>query len=400
MTEENGGNDPERAGRYILQPAGYRAFIPAQLPPRPPVRITSRMQTLLSAADRALGRLDGAIHTLPESDLFTLMYIRKEAVLSSQIEGTQSSLRDVLAAEARLLSPRSPGDEGDVINYVAAMNYGLERLQDLPLSVRLIREIHEKLLHGIRGGRLAPGELRQTQNWIGAPGSTVHDAVFVPPPFHEVPRALGNLETFLHRTDDGIPPLVRVGLAHAQFETIHPFLDGNGRIGRLLIAFFLCNRDILSKPVLYISYFFKRYRTEYYECLQAVRDTGDWEGWLAFFLRGVVEVGNEAVRTARRVLDLREGHRAVVTSHLGRAAGNSHRLLEALYREPVVTVSRVQEIVEIRYQAANTLVARLVALGILEEISGRKRNRAFLYRDYIRIFADDPEDIASSSAAL
>lgn len=400
MTEENGGNDPERAGRYILQPAGYQAFIPAQLPPRPPVRITSRMQTLLSAADRALGRLDGAIHTLPESDLFTLMYIRKEAVLSSQIEGTQSSLQDVLAAEARLLSPRSPGDEGDVINYVAAMNYGLERLQDLPLSVRLIREIHEKLLHGIRGGRLTPGELRQTQNWIGAPGSTVHDAVFVPPPFHEVPRALGNLETFLHRTDDGIPPLVRVGLAHAQFETIHPFLDGNGRIGRLLIAFFLCNRDILSKPVLYISYFFKRYRTEYYERLQAVRDTGDWEGWLAFFLRGVVEVGNEAVRTARRVLDLREGHRAVVTSHLGRAAGNGHRLLEALYREPVVTVSRVQEIVEIRYQAANTLVARLVALGILEEISGRKRNRAFLYRDYIRIFADDPEDIASSSAAL
>lgn len=400
MTEENGGNDPERAGRYILQPAGYRAFIPAQLPPRPPVRMTSRMQTLLSAADRALGRLDGAIHTLPESDLFTLMYIRKEAVLSSQIEGTQSSLQDVLAAEARLLSPRSPGDEGDVINYVVAMNYGLERLQDLPLSVRLIREIHEKLLHGIRGGRLAPGELRQTQNWIGAPGSTVHDAVFVPPPFHEVPRALGNLETFLHRTDDGIPPLVRVGLAHAQFETIHPFLDGNGRIGRLLITFFLCNRDILSKPVLYISYFFKRHRTEYYERLQAVRDTGDWEGWLAFFLRGVAEVGNEAVRTARRVLDLREGHRAVVTSHLGRAAGNGHRLLEALYREPVVTVSRVQEIAEIRYQAANTLVARLVALGVLEEISGRKRNRAFLYRDYIRIFADDPENTASSSAAL
>ena len=379
-----------RAGRYALQPAGYRAFVPAPLPPRPPVRVTESMQALLSAADRALGRLDGAVHTLPESDLFVLMYMRKEAVLSSQIEGTQSSLQDVLAAEARILSPRDAGDTGDVINYLAAMDHGLERLPDLPLSVRLIREMHERLLRGVRGGRSMPGELRRTQNWIGPSGGTLRDAVFVPPPFEDVPRALGDLETFLHRNDN-VPPLIRIGLAHAQFETIHPFLDGNGRIGRLLIAFFLCERGILAKPVLYISHYFKRYRAEYYERLQAVRDAGDWEGWLAFFLRGVAEVGDQATATARRVLDLREAHRAAVTARFGRAAGNGHRVLEALYRQPVVSVADVRAIADLSYPAANNLVARLVSAGILEELSGRKRNRAFLYADYIRVFADGPE---------
>ena len=387
MADASGANDPGRAGRYVLQPAGYRAFLPAPLPPRPSVRVAGAQ---LSAADRALGRLDGAIHTLPEADLFALMYVRKEAVLSSQIEGTQSSLHDVLAAEARLLSPRGAGDTGEVINYVAAMNHGLERLPDLPLSVRLIREMHERLLPGVRGGRSAPGELRRSQNWIGPAGCAPRDAVFVPPPFEEVPRALGDLEAFLHRDDD-LPPLVRIGLAHAQFETIHPFLDGNGRVGRLLIVFFLCERKILAKPVLYISHFFKRHQAEYYARLQAVRDAGDWEGWLAFFLRGVAEVGAEAMATARRILDLREAHRAAVTARFGRAAGNGHRVLEALYRKPVVTVSDVREITGLSYPAANTLVARLVSIGILERFDDRKRNRAFLYRDYIRVFADDPE---------
>ena len=387
MADASGANDPGRAGRYVLQPAGYRAFLPAPLPPRPSVRVAGAQ---LSAADRALGRLDGAIHTLPEAGLFALMYVRKEAVLSSQIEGTQSSLHDVLAAEARLLSPRGAGDTGEVINYVAAMNHGLERLPDLPLSVRLIREMHERLLPGVRGGRSAPGELRRSQNWIGPAGCAPRDAVFVPPPFEEVPRALGDLEAFLHR-DDALPPLVRIGLAHAQFETIHPFLDGNGRVGRLLIVFFLCERKILAKPVLYISHFFKRHQAEYYARLQAVRDAGDWEGWLAFFLRGVAEVGAEAMATARRILDLREAHRAAVTARFGRAAGNGHRVLEALYRKPVVTVSDVREITGLSYPAANTLVARLVSIGILERFDDRKRNRAFLYRDYIRVFADDPE---------
>ena len=398
MTDAGGTTDRGRAGRYVLQPAGYRAFVPAPLPPRPPVRMTGTIQILLSAADRALGRLDGAIHTLPEADLFALMYVRKEAVLSSQIEGTQSSLRDVLAAEARLLSPRGAGDAGEVINYVAAMNHGLERLPGLPLSVRLIREMHERLLRGVRGGRSTPGELRRSQNWIGPAGCTLRDAVFVPPPFEEAPRALSDLETFLHRDDD-LPPLVRIGLAHAQFETIHPFLDGNGRVGRLLIVFFLCERGILTKPVLYISHFFKRHQGEYYDRLQAVRDAGDWEGWLAFFLRGVAEVGDEAVTTARRILDLREAHRAAVTARLGRAAGNGHRVLEALYRQPVMTVSDVRGITGLSYPAANALVARLVSIGILEQFGDRKRNRAFLYRDYIRAFADESEPASGEEQA-
>ena len=398
MADVSGADDRGRAGRYVLQPAGYRAFVPAPLPPRPPIRMTGTMQALLSAADRALSRLDGAIHTLPEADLFVLMYVRKEAVLSSQIEGTQSSLRDVLAAEARLLSPGGAGDTGEVINYVAAMNHGLERLPDLPLSVRLIREMHERLMRGVRGGRSVPGELRRSQNWIGPAGSTPRDTVFVPPPFEEAPRALDDLEVFLHRDDD-LPPLVRIGLAHVQFETIHPFLDGNGRVGRLLIAFFLCERKILAKPVLYISHYFKRHQAEYYERLQAVRDAGDWEGWLAFFLRGVEEVGNEAVATARRTLDLREAHRAAVTAHFGRAAGNGHRVLEALYRKPVVTVSDVRDIAGLSYPAANDLVARLVSIGILERFDDRRRNRAFLYRDYIRVFADDPEPAPGAGQA-
>ena len=390
MTDAGGPSDRGRAGRYVLQPAGYRAFVPAPLPPRPPVRMTGVVQARLSAADRALGRLDGTVHTLPEADLFVLMYVRKEAVFSSQIEGAQSSLRDVLAAEARLPSPRGVGDAGEVINYVAAMNHGLERLPGLPPSVRLIREMHERLMQSVRGGGSEPGELRRSQNWIGPAGSTPGGAAFVPPPFEEVPRALGDLEVFLHR-DDGLPPLVRIGLAHAQFETIHPFLDGNGRVGRLLIAFFLCERKILEKPVLYISHFFKRRRAEYYERLQAVRDVGDWEGWLALFLRGVAEIGDEAVATARRILDLREARRAAVTAGFGRAAGNGHRVLEALYRTPVVTVPDVRGIANLSYPAANTLVARLVSIGVLEPFGDRRRNRAFLYGDYLRVFADDPD---------
>jgi Fic family protein len=238
-----------RAGTYQRQPTGYRAFIPAPLPPKPHVELTGELQRLLSQADVALGRLDGSIQTLPNPDLFVLMYVRKEAVLSSQIEGTQSSLQDLLAAEAQLYSPQTPKDVDEVVNYVAAMNYGLARLADLPVSVRLIREIHTKLLDGVRGSRLAPGELRRTQNWIGPGGCTLNEATFVPPPPDIVPQALGDLENFLHAEHD-LPLLIKTGLAHAQFETIHPFLDGNGRVGRLLITFLLCESGVLHKPVL------------------------------------------------------------------------------------------------------------------------------------------------------
>jgi len=245
------GNKSTRAGHYVLQPAGYRAFIPAPLPRVPPIDLGGQLRDLLSDADYALGRLDGAVLTLPNPDLFVYMYVRKEAVLSSQIEGTQSSLQNLLAAEARLADPDSPADVSEVINYVRAMNHGLRRLSDLPVSVRLIREIHAELLEGVRGAKLTPGELRTSQNWIGPGGCTLSEAIFVPPP-HEVPQALPDLERFLH-AENPPPALVWVGLAHAQFETIHPFLDGNGRIGRLLITFLLTQKRLLSRPVLYLS---------------------------------------------------------------------------------------------------------------------------------------------------
>ncbi len=386
-----------RSGRYVRQSTGYRAFIPAPLPPQPPVNLAGTIHSLLSEADRALGRLDGSIQTLPNSDLFVLMYVRKEAVLSSQIEGTQSSLQDLLAAEAQVLSSDRPRDVAEVVNYVAAMNHGLARLAELPVSVRLIREIHKKLLAGVRGSRLTPGELRRSQNWVGPGGCTLAEATFVPPPPQEVPGALGDLERFLHRDDD-IPLLIKVGLAHAQFETIHPFLDGNGRVGRLLITFLLCERRILFKPVLYLSHFFKRHRQAYYDHLQAVRDAGDWEGWLAFFLRGVAEVSTQATETARRILALRENHRSLITEHLGRAAGNGHRVLEHLYKHPIISVEQVRTITGTTYPAANQLVHKLVQRGILSESTGQKRHRRFRYDGYIRLF-DEPKPDAEGAGA-
>lgn len=379
-----------RAGTYQRQPTGYRAFIPAPLPPAPPVRLTGELQRLLSEADRALGRLDGSVLTLPNPDLFVFMYVRKEAVLSSQIEGTQSSLQDLLAAEANLLGKgTTPGDVDEVINYVRAMNHGLTRLAELPVSVRLIREIHKELMRGVRGGRLTPGELRQSQNWIGPGGATLNEATFVPPPPNHVPTALGELEVFLH-AEEGLPMLAKIGLAHAQFETIHPFLDGNGRVGRLLITFLLTQGGILHKPVLYLSHFFKRHRQAYYDRLQAVRDAGDWESWLAFFFRGVAEVSAEAAETARRILALREEHRSAVTRHLGRGAGNGHKVLESLFDRPIVSVNQVQALTGTTYPAANVLVSRLAALGILAEITGNARNRRFRYDPYVRLFAEGP----------
>jgi Fic family protein len=380
----------QRAGRYVLQPAGYRAFIPAPLPPEPPVDLGEPLRGLLSQADYALGRLDGAVLTLPNPDLFVFMYIRKEAVLSSQIEGTQSSLQNLLAAEARLADPDAPADVAEVVNYVKAMNHGLSRLAELPVSVRLIRELHAALMKGVRGGKLAPGELRTSQNWIGPAGCTVREAVFVPPPPQEVPKALADLERFLH-SENSLPVLVQVGLAHAQFETIHPFLDGNGRLGRLLITFLLTERKRLARPVLYLSHYFKRHRAEYYDRLQAVRDEGDWEGWLAFFLRGVAEVATEATQTAAAILRMREEYRNRITERLGRAAGNGHRIMENLFDHPIVTVATVRKWLDVTPAGANQLVNRLVEVGVLREITGYARNRRFRFDPYLRLF-EEPEE--------
>jgi Fic family protein len=383
-----------RAGRYLPQPSGYHAFLPAPLPPEPPIEVTPDLQRLLSDADRALGRLDGSVLTLPNPELFVYMYVRKEAVLSSQIEGTQSSLQDLLAAEAHILGEGRHRDVDEVVNYVRAMNYGLARLADLPLSVRLIREIHAELLKGVRGSTLTPGELRRSQNWIGPGGCTLAEATFVPPPPGDVPAALGALETFLHEPGE-LPLLVHIGLAHAQFETIHPFLDGNGRVGRLLITFLLCERKVLGKPVLYLSHYFKRFRAEYYERLQAVRERGDFEGWLAFFLRGVAQVSVEAADTARRILELREDHRRRITDRLGRAAGNGHRVLERLYEQPIVSVSDVSALLNTTFAGANQIVQRLADLQILREITGQARHRRFRYDAYVRLF-DEPTEGAAA----
>lgn len=382
-----GQSYPHRAGRYVQQTTGYRAFVPAPLPPHPPLHMTSVLARLLSQADRALGRLDGSVSTLPNPDLFILMYVRKEAVLSSQIEGTQSSLHDLLAAEAALVDAQRPQDVAEVINYVAAMKHGLARLPQLPVSVRLIREIHARLMQGARGGRMQPGEIRHTQNWIGSAGCTLSTATFVPPPAHEVADALGALETFLHVEND-LPPLVKIALAHVQFETIHPFLDGNGRVGRLLITFLLMECGILHKPVLYLSHYLKRERQRYYEHLQAVRDTGAWEPWLQFFLEGVIEVAAEAAETARRIQMLREQHRAAITSKLGRAAGNGHKVLELLFDRPIVSVAEVRGLTATTYAAANVLVQRLCDEGILVEMTGYARNRRFRYNDYVALFSE------------
>lgn len=383
------GNTNRRAGRYIRQLAGYRAFIPAPLPPEPPLQFTGGLRERLSEADYTLGRLDGAVMTLPNPDLFVFMYVRKEAVLSSQIEGTQSSLQNLLAAEAELADPDAPKDVSEVANYVRAMNLGLGRLAELPVSVRLIREIHAQLMCGVRGSHLTPGELRTSQNWIGPAGCTLATATFVPPPPHELAQALSDWERFIH--DGSLPPLIQVGLAHAQFETIHPFLDGNGRLGRLLITFLLTEKRLLSKPVLYLSHYFKQHRTEYYERLQAVRDAGEWEGWVDFFLRGVVDVSQEATRTAAAILRMREDYRARITDQLGRAAANGQRIMERLFDRPIIAVATVRDWLDITPAGANQLVGRLVDAGLLREITGYARNRRFRFEPYLRLFEEPGE---------
>lgn len=376
-----------RAGAYIRQATGYRAFIPRELPPDPPIIIDDQLLELLSMADRALGRLDGSTETLPNPDLFVLMYVRKEALLSSQIEGTQASLAEVLELEAQVLDANQPTDANEVVNYINAMNYGLDRLKTLPVSLRLIREIHERIMTNTRGGEKHPGEFRRSQNWIGSTNSSIATAKFVPPPPHEMSLALSDLEGFLHDPRP-MPALIKVGLAHAQFETIHPFLDGNGRVGRLLITFLLCQQNILKRPLLYLSYFFKQNRTEYYERLQAIRDHGDWEGWLKFFLQGVYEVAQSATSTARKIVNLRESHRSLVQEH-GKLVANSIVMLDRLYHRPVVTVSSVADLLDIRFPNAANIVKVFEDLGILHEISGKARNRVYLYHSYFSLFNDE-----------
>jgi Fic family protein len=391
-----------RAGRYVRQPAGYRAFIPAPLPPDPPVALDPATISLLSRADQAVGRLDGVAQTLPNPDLFVAMYVRREAVDSSQIEGTQSTLQDVLAFE---LDPRTrdlPQDVEEVVNYVRAMNFGLERLAKLPISLRLVREIHAELLRGVRGAERSPGEFRTSQNWIGAGSVSIERATFVPPPVAEMQDALDNLERFLH-SEREFPALIHCGLAHAQFETIHPFLDGNGRVGRLLITFLLVHRGILRRPLLYLSTYLKHHRADYYDRLMAIRNDGSWEGWMRFFLLGIAETAEEAATTAHAIVQLREDHRTLIHERGGQGP-NELRLLDLLFVRPLVNAALVESKLEVSDVTAHRLLERLANLGLVEEITGQRRNRIYRYTPYWQLFQqpliDNETPIQSTESAL
>lgn len=375
----------------MAQPSGYDAFLPAPLPPAPPLELEP-FQAVLGRANLALGRLDGVVNVIPDPDFFVGMYVRREAVLSSQIEGTQSTLEDLLEVELEPDARRAASDVGDIVNYVAAMNYGLERLGELPLSLRLIREIHAELLRGGRGGQATPGEFRTSQNWIGPRGAPLRQATFVPPPAAELMTALSDFEGFLHTA--GTDHLVGAGLAHAQFETIHPFLDGNGRVGRLLITFLLVHHGILRRPLLYLSYFLKLHRTEYYDRLMAVRLRGDWEGWMHFFLEGVATTATEATDTAEQIFELREKHRTAVIEETG---PNGLLLLSELFRRPLINVNVAAQVLDVTFPTANRLIGRFEELGLVLEVTGQRRSRLFRYEPYMRLF-DEPDDAASEPA--
>ena len=371
-----------RAGHYVAQSTGYKAFIPAPLPPLPDIEFDGELRTLLSNADRDTARLDAIAALLPNPDLFVSMYVRHEAVLSSQIEGTQSTLEDVLAFEADATQNDTPKDVEEVVNYVRAMNHGLKRLgQDFPLSLRLIREIHGELMQKVRGGDKSPGEFRTSQNWIGGAGSSLNSALFVPPPPQELMAALGAFENFLHEGKKTVPLLIRCGLAHAQFETIHPFLDGNGRVGRLLITLMLCEDKALSRPLLYLSVYLKAHRAEYYDRLTAIRNQGHWEPWLKFFLRGVSITARAATRTAHDIVMMRESHRSAVIK-----SPKALKLLDYLYHQPLVSPKRVATVVGCTAPTALKLVDDLQQRGWLKETTGQERNRLYRYQPYMELF--------------
>lgn len=374
-----------KIGTYQQQPSGYKAFVPNSFPPKDLIKWDDNLILLLSQADRSIGKLNAIDQLVPDVDFFIFMYVKKEATLSSQIEGTQATLIDYVKAEANLADKDVPADVDEIRNYIVSMNYGIGRLESLPLSRRLVREIHERLLKGVRGHHRSPGEFRRTQNWIGGP--TIESAVFVPPPPHQMLDALSDLEKFFHNKSK-LPPLIKAGLIHAQFETIHPFLDGNGRTGRLLITFYLCKESVLKKPMLYISEYFKKYRQDYYNHLNGYRFDEGIESWLKFYLQGVQIISEEAVLTAQKITQLREEHIKRV-SEFGRNADTAMRLLNKLYTSPIVDSNSVGKITGISSKAnIGALISKFIKADILHEITGKARDRRFIYRDYLKQFSD------------
>jgi Fic family protein len=369
------------AGRVIRTPTGYHAFVPTPLPPTIPW--SDELVRTLSRADAALSELSGLGSLLPNPHLLIAPYVRREAVLSSKIEGTTTDLSELLIDEADAGPPRDPDDVREVRNYVRALEYGVKRLREFPLSLRLVRELHERLMKGVRGDRATPGEFRRSQNWIGPPRSSLQTATYVPPPADEMIPALDAWERFLHERDK-VPDLVQCALMHEQFEAIHPFLDGNGRVGRLLITLFLIERRRLSEPLLYLSAYIEANRNDYYELLQRVRTRGDWSSWLIYFLRGVAEIGKEAVERAGRLMALRERFRKKVVPF-----PRALKLLDALMINPFVTVSRAQKLLGVSNPTAREAVNRLQAAGLLEETTGRSWGKLYLAKPILRVIDVD-----------
>jgi Fic family protein len=371
------------AGRVIQTPQGYAAFVPAPLPPE--LIYGDELVVALSRADAALSELSGLGRHLPNPHLLIVPYVRREAVLSSRIEGTKASLSDLLLDEiGEAPAHREDDDVREVRNYVTALEYGIERLKQLPVSLRLVRELHARLMKGVRGDQATPGDFRRSQNWIGPSGSTPANAPYVPPPPEEMQEALADWERFLHERER-FPDLIQCAIMHEQFEAIHPFLDGNGRVGRLLITLFLIERGRLSQPLLYLSAYIEAHRQEYYELLQRVRTHGDWIGWLRFFIAGVTEIAGEAVQQAATLMDLREKFRARLSEKPKALA-----LLDHLFVNPYITVARAQEILEVSNPTARQAVMLLQRKGVLEQATGRTWGRLYVARPILRIVEGPP----------
>ena len=377
-----------RAGRKIIagsRHAQYSCFIPATLPPKNPgIKYDDEMIYLISEANRYIGRLDEVTDTLISPSYFVYMYARKEATLSSQIEGTRATFSDLIKAEAGM-SDEVPNDVKEIENYVKATIYGFERLETLPLSLRLIREIHAILMEGVRGESKTPGEFRRSQNWIG--GYSISTASYVPPSIDNLNECLDNFEKFMHETDR-MSPLVKAALIHSQFEMIHPFLDGNGRVGRLLIAFYLAANDILHKPTLYLSMFIKQHRESYYECLANIHAKGDYESWIKFFLAGVIETAQEAVEIARSISALREEDLKKIAA-LGRISENALIIYESLFDKPTISIEEAMSKLNVSIATSGRLLERLCEEGILSSLNNRKRKKIFVYKRYIDLFNKD-----------
>ena len=385
--------DRGTTGRYETTLVGgetVKAFVPSPLPPQPKLDLLA-LQEPLEAALLSLGRLDSLSTLLPDPSLFIYSYVRKEAVLSSQIEGTQSSLSDLLMFEIEEQPGIPVDDVAEVSGYVAAVHHGLQRLRgDFPLSNRLVREMHAELLSRGRGSDMSPGEFRESQNWIG--GTRPGNAHYVPPPPHLVQECMSDLERFLHSSESGVPAVIRAGLAHAQFETIHPFLDGNGRVGRLLITMLLYHAGILREPLLYLSLYLKQHRQRYYELLDGVRLHGDWEAWTSFFLEGVARTAEGAVDTARRLVALFQEDREKV-QQLGRGSSSALRVHEALKEQPITSITDVSESTSLAFPTVSAAMARLAEIGIVREVTEGRRNRLFTYAQYVNILSEGTEPL-------